>query len=106
MTAEQATGATRAWLEGYRHAAAKSSGLDWDRWRCAAAADLLRSQPDGGERAVVRAVCRSRGGRDRQRLFQAPLPVRPALPPPAGHAGNRPPSGQNCAENFGSSPPA
>lgn len=59
LTPEEARNADRAWLEGYVGAMARASGLDWDRWRCAATADVLRSQPDGWERAVVRAV----GGR-------------------------------------------
>ena len=59
LTPEEAREADRAWLEGYVGAMARASGLEWDRWRCAATADVLRSQPDGWERAVVRAV----GGR-------------------------------------------
>ena len=59
LTPEEARDADRAWLEGYVGAMARASGLEWDRWRCAATADVLRSQPSGWERAVVRAV----GGR-------------------------------------------
>ena len=60
LTSEEAKDADRSWLEGCVWAAARASGLDWDRWHSAAAADVLRSQPEGWERAVVRAV----GGRD------------------------------------------
>ena len=56
LSADSAKGADRAWLEGCVWTAARSSGLDWDRWRCAAAADVLRNQPDGWETAVARAV--------------------------------------------------
>ena len=51
--------ADRAWLEGCVYAAARASGLDWDRWQCMSAAEDLRSQRGGWERAVARAV----GGR-------------------------------------------
>ncbi len=63
LTPDEARDADPAWLEGYVGAMARASGLDWDRWRCAATADVLRSQPDGWERAVVRAV----GGRGADR---------------------------------------
>ena len=56
LTAEEAKDSDRAWLEGCVWSAARASGLDWDRWRCAAVADLLRRQPDGWELAVVGAV--------------------------------------------------
>ena len=56
LSAEEAKSADRSWLEGCVWSAARASGLEWDRWRCAAVADVLRSQPDGWERAVVRAV--------------------------------------------------
>ena len=60
LTPEEAQDADRAWLEGCIWASARASGLDWDRWRCMAVADTLRTQPSGWETAVVRAV----GGRD------------------------------------------
>ena len=56
LSAEEAKSADRSWLEGCVWSAARASGLEWDRWRCAAVADVLRSQPDGWEHAVVRAV--------------------------------------------------
>ena len=59
LSPELAKDSERSWLEGCVWTAARAAGLDWDRWRCAAAADVLRSQADDWERAVVRAV----GGR-------------------------------------------
>ena len=56
LTAEDAKDVDRAWLEGCVWSAARASGLDWDRWRCAAVADVLRTQAEGWELAVVRAV--------------------------------------------------
>ena len=56
ISPEEARDASRSWLEGCVWTAARASGLDWDRWRCAAVADTLRSQPDGWEAAVVRAI--------------------------------------------------
>ena len=56
LSPEEAKDAERSWLEGCIWATARATGLDWDRWRCAATAEVLRSQPDGWERAVVRAV--------------------------------------------------
>ena len=56
LSPEEARDAPRAWLEGCVWAAAHASGLEWDRWRCAAVADILRNQPGGWETAVVRAV--------------------------------------------------
>ena len=56
LTPEDAKNSDRAWLEGCVWSAARASGLEWDRWRCAAVADVLRRQPDGWELAVVRAV--------------------------------------------------
>ena len=50
----------RSWLEGCVWAAARDAGLEWGRWQSAAAAEILRKQSDGWERAVVQAV----GGRD------------------------------------------
>ena len=60
LSAEEARESDRSWLEGCLWAAARDAGLEWDRWQSAAAAEILRKQPDGWERAVVRAV----GGRD------------------------------------------
>ena len=60
LTPEEAKDVARSWLEGCIWAAARASGLDWDQWRCAAAAEVLRSQRDGWEQAVVRVV----GGSD------------------------------------------
>ena len=59
LSAEDAKRADQAWLEGFVFAAARASGLDWDRWRCLAVAQALRDQRGGWEHAVVRAV----GGR-------------------------------------------
>ena len=56
LSAGEAKDAQRGWLEGCVWAMAQASGLDWDRWRCAAVADMLRNQPGGWERAVARAV--------------------------------------------------
>ena len=56
LTAEQAKDAPRGWLEGCVWAAARDSGLDWDRWRCSAAADALRAQPGGWQAALALAV--------------------------------------------------
>ena len=56
LSPEEAQDASRSWLEGCIWTAARGSGLDWDRWRCAAVADVLRSQPDGWETAVVQAI--------------------------------------------------
>ena len=60
LTPEDAKESERAWLEGCVWSAARASGLDWDRWRCAAVAEVLRTQREGWELAVVRAV----GGAD------------------------------------------
>jgi len=56
LTPEQAKEVTSSWLEGCIWTAARASGLDWDQWRCAAAAEVLRSQRGGWESAVVRAI--------------------------------------------------
>ena len=56
LTAQQAKDVHRSWLEGCIWAAARATGLDWDQWRCAVAADVLRAQQDGWERAMVQAV--------------------------------------------------
>lgn len=56
LSPEEARNADRAWLEGCIWSAARASGLEWDRWRCAAVADLLRSQTEGWEQAVVKAI--------------------------------------------------
>ncbi len=59
LTPEAAKDSDRAWLEGCVWSAARASGLKWDRWRCAAVADVLRRQPEGWELAVVQAVAGS-----------------------------------------------
>ena len=56
LSPEEAQDASRSWLEGCIWTAARASGLDWDRWRCAAVADVLRNQPEGWENAVVGAI--------------------------------------------------
>ena len=56
LTPDDAKAADRAWLEGCIWSAARASGLEWDRWRCASVADVLRNQPRGWENAVVRAI--------------------------------------------------
>ena len=56
LAPEDAKQSDRAWLEGCVWSAVRASGLEWDRWRCAAAADVLRRQRDWWELAVVRAV--------------------------------------------------
>ena len=61
LTPDEARNADRSWLEGCIWSAGPTSDLEWDRWRCAAVADILRAQADGWERAVVRAI----SGRDR-----------------------------------------
>ncbi len=56
LTPEDARDSDRAWLEGCIWSAARASGLEWDRWRCAAVAEVLRVQPHGWELAVVHAI--------------------------------------------------
>ena len=56
LTPEDAKDSDRAWLEGCVWSAARASGLEWDRWRCAAVAEVLRTQREGWELAVARAV--------------------------------------------------
>ena len=56
LSQEEARDADRAWLEGCVWSAARASGLEWDRLRCAVVAEVLRSQREGWELAVVRAV--------------------------------------------------
>lgn len=58
LTPEEARDADRSWLEGLVFAAARASGLDWDRLQSAVAADALLAQRDGWERAVAEAVTR------------------------------------------------
>lgn len=60
LSPDEARETDQAWLEGCIWASARASGLDWDRWRCMAAAQTLRTQPVGWERAVVRVI----GGRE------------------------------------------
>ena len=56
FTPEDAKSAERLWLEGCVWAWARTTGLDWDRLRCAVAADILHKQPQGWQQAVVQAV--------------------------------------------------
>ena len=56
LSAVDAQSVERAWLEGCVWAAARASGLDWDRWRCVSVAEALRSQRGNWQRAVVRAI--------------------------------------------------
>ena len=56
LSPKQAREADRAWLEGCVWSAARASGLEWDRLKCAAVAEILSTQREGWERAVVRAV--------------------------------------------------
>ena len=60
LTPEEAHDAHQTWLEGCIWSAARASGLEWDRWRCMRVAEILRTQREGWEQAVVRAV----GGTD------------------------------------------
>ena len=60
LSPEEAKDAPRSWLEGCVWTAARASGLAWDRWQAAAVAEVLRTQSQGWEHAVVRAV----GGAD------------------------------------------
>lgn len=62
LSAEEAKNVTQSWLEGCIWASARASGLDWDKWRCAAAAEILRAQRGGWEQAVVRVVAEPGGG--------------------------------------------
>lgn len=56
LSAREARDADRAWLEGCVWSAARASGLEWDRLKCAAVAEILGTQREGWEKAVVRAV--------------------------------------------------
>ena len=56
LTPDEAQDMNRSWLEGCIWSAARASGLQWDQWRCAAAAEVLRSQREGWELAVARVV--------------------------------------------------
>ena len=56
LSPDEAKDVNRSWLEGCVWASARASGLQWDQWRCAAAAEVLRSQPEGWEQAVARVV--------------------------------------------------
>ena len=56
LTEQQAKDVHRSWLEGCIWAAARASGLEWDQWRCAEAANVLRTQKDGWQLAMVRAI--------------------------------------------------
>lgn len=56
LSAKDAKEADRSWLEGCVWAWAHSVGLEWDRMRCAVAAQILRTQPAGWQKAVVQVV--------------------------------------------------
>ena len=56
LSPEEAQSPDRSWLEGCIWSAARVSGLEWDRLRCAVVAEVLRTQREGWELAVVRAV--------------------------------------------------
>ena len=56
LSPEDAKQSGRGWLEGCVWTAARASGLEWDRWRCAAVADALRAQRGGWALAVTRAI--------------------------------------------------
>ena len=56
LSAEEAKQADRSWLEGCVWVWAHTVGLDWDRMRCALAAQILRTQPEGWRKAVVQVV--------------------------------------------------
>ena len=56
LSPEDASSAERLWLEGCVWAWARTTGLDWDRLRCAVAADILRKQPKGWQRAIVDVI--------------------------------------------------
>ena len=56
LSPEDAQNADQSWLEGCIWASAQASGLAWDRWRCMAVAEALRSQRGGWEQSVVRAI--------------------------------------------------
>ena len=60
LSAREARDADRAWLEGCVWSAARASGLEWDRLRCAAVAEILGAQREGWERAVARVSGRRR----------------------------------------------
>ena len=56
LSPEDARTAGQSWLEGCVWAAARASGLQWNQVRCMAVAQALRSQRDGWELAVTRAI--------------------------------------------------
>ena len=56
LSPQEALGADRSWLEGCVWSAARASGLEWDRMRCAVVAEVLRTQREGWEHAIIRAV--------------------------------------------------
>ena len=53
LSPEDASKAHRSWLEGCVWAWAQALGLDWDGMRCAVAAEILRTQPEGWQQAIV-----------------------------------------------------
>ena len=64
LTAQQAKDVHRSWLEGCIWAAARASGLEWDQWRCATAAEALKTQQGGWERAMLRVVGEAEADRE------------------------------------------
>ncbi len=53
LSPEDAVKAHRSWLEGCLWVWAHELGLDWDGMRCAVAAEILRTQPEGWQNAIV-----------------------------------------------------
>ena len=53
LSPQEAGNAHRSWLEGCVWAWAHALGLDWDGMRCAVAAEILRTQPEGWQQAIV-----------------------------------------------------
>ena len=72
LTSQEAKDVDRSWLEGCIWSATRASGLERDRWRCAAVADVLRSQPDGWEKSVVAGCWRAEGGAGWSQVGRAP----------------------------------
>ncbi len=64
LTPEEAVKAQRSWLEGCVWAWAHALGLEWDGIRCAVAAEILRTQPEGWQRAIVQVSSAAETGND------------------------------------------
>ena len=54
LTPEEANESDRSRREGCIWSAARASGLEWDRWRCAAVGGGAADQREGWELAIVR----------------------------------------------------